>query len=240
MRFLNNAKINSNQLRECLHYLEESCQIAAFQAKEADSYNETLVKYGNSAPDDPTGTTEILKATNRLAQAAKETLERHEDIDQIPVSASSMHHAWWATFKSYSAWASAKNKAITAGEQGEGIETTSIEKLMKEYQRDWIKAEREEKRFLKHLKLNTDDVSRMFARAENAVSAEKWEPLSIPISSSPTETSLSFSEMDHVAIQTNNESSVFMPTKLTASVTKRFKTEDCPPSAKMGHFKGIS
>ena len=225
MRFLNSVKIDSNQLRECLHYLEESCQIAAFQAKEADSYNKTLVKYGNSAPDDPKGITETLKATNRLAQAAKEALERHEDIDQIPVPASSMHYAWWATYRAYSAWTSAKNKAITAGEYGIGIETASIEKLMREYQKAWIKVEKEEKRFLKHLKLNTDGVSKIIARAEDAVSAVKWEPVSIHIDS-PTEKPLSFSEMDHSAIQANNASSVFVPTELIASVEKRYKTED--------------
>ncbi|NQT74484.1 MAG: hypothetical protein HQ553_17230 [Chloroflexi bacterium] len=226
MRFLNNAKIDGNQLQECLDYLEKSCRIAAFQAKQAGSYNEALVKYGNSMLDDPKVTTELQKATNCLAQAAKEALERHEDIDQIPVPASSMHHAWWATYRAYSAWTSAKNKAITAGEYGKGTETASIENLMKEYQQVWIKAEKEEKRFLKHLRLNTDNVSRIIADAENAVSAEKWEPISKSLESLPDETSLSFSEMDHAAIQANNESSVFVSTELTASVKKRYKTED--------------
>ena len=63
MRFLNSAKIDSNQLRECLHYLEESCQVAAFQAKEADLYNEALVKYGNSVTDDSNATAETRKST---------------------------------------------------------------------------------------------------------------------------------------------------------------------------------
>jgi len=226
VRFLNNTKIDSAQLRECLHYLEKSCQIAAFQAKEADSYNVVLDKYGNSIPDDPKATTEILRATDRLAHAAKEALERHEDIDQIPIPASSMHYAWWATLRTYSAWTSVKNKAITAGKQGQGIETASIEKFMKEYHKAWIKAEKEEKRFLKHLKLNTDDVSRILSRAENAVSAEKWEPVSTPIGSLAAETSVPLSEMNHETIRTNHDLSMPVTTKMTASIKNRFRTED--------------
>ncbi|MFC2027288.1 hypothetical protein ACFLU3_01240 [Chloroflexota bacterium] len=226
MQFLHKAKIDGKQLRECLHYLEESCQIEAFQVKESNSYNQTVVRYGNSITDDPKATTEMLRATDRLAHAAKEALERHEDMDQIPMPASSMHYAWWATYRAYSAWASAQNKVITAGEHGKAIDIASIEELTKEYQKAWIKAEKEEKRFLKHLKLNNDDMSRTIARAENAVSAEKWEPVSIPIDLLPAETSLSFSEMDHEAVQADNESSIFVPTELTASVKKRCKTED--------------
>ena len=189
MRFLNSAKIDGNQLRECLDCLEKSCRIAAFQAKETDSYNDVLVKYSNSIPDDPRYIIEIKKATNRLAQAAKEALWRHDDIDQIPVPASSMHYAWWATLRAHSAWASAKNKAITAGEHGKGIETASIEKLMREYQKAWIKVEEEEKRFLKQLKLNTDGVSKIIASAEEAVAAEQWEPGSLH-RNSPTDNPL--------------------------------------------------
>jgi len=226
VRFLNNAKIDSNQLRECLHYLEESCQIAAFQAKEADLYNEALVKYDNSVTDDSNATAETRRATDRLAQAARKTLERHESIDHVPTPASSMHYAWWATLRSYSAWASAKNKAITADKHGIVIETASIEKLMKEYQKAWIKAEKEENRFCKHLKINTDDVSRIVTRAKNAVSTEKWEPASISIDSLPRETTLPLSETDHEGIQTNHELSMSMTTELTASVRKRYSIED--------------
>ncbi len=226
MRFLNSAKIDSTQLRECIHYLEKSCQIAVFQAKEADSYNVVLDKYGNSMPDGPQVTTEMLRATDRLAHAAKESLERHEDIDKIPIPASSMHYAWWATLRAYSAWTSAKNKAIIAGEQGQGIETASIEKLMKEYHKAWIKAEKEEKRFLKHLKLNTDDVSRILSCAENAVSEEKWEPVSTPISSLATETSVPLPEMDHETTRDNYDSSMPVTTNMTASIKNRFRTED--------------
>ena len=226
MQFLKNAKIDSTQLRECLHYLEKSYQIAAFQEREANFYNEALDKYGDSISDSPKAINETLRATDRLAHAAKEALERHEDIDQIPMPASSMHYAWWATLRAYSAWTSARNKAITAGEQDQGIETTSIEKLMKEYHKAWIKAEKEEKRFLKHLKLNTDDMSRILSRAENAVSAEKWEPVSTPIGSLAAETSVPLSEMDHETIRTNHDLSMPVTTKMTASIKNRYRTED--------------
>ena len=54
MSFFNSAKIDSNQLRVCLHYFEKACQIETFHAKEVDLYNEALVKYGNSVMDDST------------------------------------------------------------------------------------------------------------------------------------------------------------------------------------------
>jgi hypothetical protein len=153
-------------------------------------------------------------------------LERHEDIDHVPTPASSMHYAWWATLRSYSALASAKNKAITADKRGIVIETAYIEKLMKEYQKAWIKAEKEEKRFYKHLKINTDDVSRIVTRAKNAMSAEKWEPSSISVDSLPRETTLPLSGMGHEGIQANHEVSMSVTTELTASVKKRYSIED--------------
>ncbi len=228
MRFLNNAKIDSNQLRECLHYLEESCQIAAFQAKEADLYNEALVKYGNSVTDDSNATAEKRRATDRLAQATIKALERHEDIDHIPTPASSMHYAWWATLRSYSALASAKNKTITADKRGIVIETAYIEKLMKEYQKAWIKAEKEEKRFYKHLKINTNDVSRIITRAKNAMSVEKWEPASIFVDSLPAETTLPLSGMGHEGIQANHEVSMSVTTKVSIQVGPLLSIPYCP------------
>ncbi|MCP4610069.1 MAG: hypothetical protein GY845_15280 [Planctomycetes bacterium] len=225
MRFINSARIDSIQLRQCLHYLEESCQIAAFQANEVELYNEALRKYGNFAKDDSNAIAETGRATDRLAQAAKEALGRHEDIDHVPMPALSMHYAWWATLRAYSAWAS-DNKSITDGMRGIVTETAYTDKLMKEYQKAWIKAEKEEKRFIKHLKINTDDVSRIITLANNVTSAEKWEPASTSVNSLPTEMPLPLSETDHEGIQANHELSMSVTTELTASVKKRYKLED--------------
>ena len=226
MRFLHNAKIDSTQLRQCLHYLDEFCQVAAFQAKEADLYNEVLVKYGNSVTEDSNAAAETRRATDRLAQAARKALGRHEDIDNVPTPASSMHHAWWATLRAYLAWASDNNKSITDGRRGIVTETAYTDKLMKEYQKAWIKAEKEEKRFIKHLRINTDDVSIIITRAKNAVSAEKWEPASISVDPSPTETSLPLSGTGHEGIQASHELSMSVTTDLPASVKKRYNIED--------------
>ena len=226
MRFLNSSKIDSIQLRECLDYLEKSCQIAAFQAKESDSYKKVAIKHGNSMPEDLTATTEILRATDRLAKAAKETLGRHEDIDQIPMMASSMHYAWWATFRSYSAWASAKKRTITTGERDIVIETAHVEKLMKEYQKTWIKARNEETRFLKHLKLNNDDISKIVKLAENAVSAEKWLPVPIPKDSTPADTSSPLLETDYEEREVKYDAYRSETTELTPGIKKKYSIED--------------
>ncbi len=61
-------KIDGKELQECLAYFEVQTKVVTFQTKEADLYNNTLVKYGNSITENPLAASEACKTAKRLSQ----------------------------------------------------------------------------------------------------------------------------------------------------------------------------
>lgn len=226
LRFLNRDKIDSSLLRECSDYLSEACRITAFHSRETELYDRALFQYGKQVGNDPKAAMEIQKAMDRLSQAAREALRRHEEIDQIPILASPMHHAWWYMLRAFSTWTSTRNKAITAERNGVVVEQTSIEKLMNEYRKAWIKAENEEKRLFKYLKLSNGDITKIAQQAENAVSAENWNPVSrldYPIS---TDTSSPSIKTNYEETEIAPDLSVSAVAELTPGIRRKYGIDD--------------
>ena len=120
------AVIDSKELKECLVYFEAETKVIAFQSKEADLFNNAMVEYSNSIMENPLAAKKIKVSTNRLSQSATEVLRRHEEIKNIPFSASAMRSAWHVAFLVNTAWASAMVEAIESNilaflKQAEGM-----------------------------------------------------------------------------------------------------------------------
>ncbi len=168
---------DKNELQECLACFEAETKVIAFQTKEADLYNNAMVKYGNSIMENPLAAREACKAAKRLSQAATEVLRRHEQIRNVPVAASAMHHAWYVTFHANAAWASATAKAIEAMAEGMNPHTIYVQQLVEEYQKAQRRAEDEDKKFLKRLKVSAEDIAKIVARATTIdVADDDWQP----------------------------------------------------------------
>jgi hypothetical protein len=176
MGFFGSPKIDGKELQECLACFEAETKVIAFQTKEADLYNNALVKYGNSITVNPMAASEACKAAKRLSQAATEVLRRHEEIKNVPVAASPMHHAWYVTFYANAAWASATAKAIEAMAEGMNPHTIYIQQLVEQYQKAWRRAEDEDKKFLKQLKVGAEDIAKIVARATAIDATDDWGP----------------------------------------------------------------
>ncbi len=177
MGLFGSPKIDGKELQECLACFEAETKVIAFQTKEADLYNNALVKYGNSIMENPLAASEACKAAKRLSQAATEILRRHEEIKNVPVAASAMHHAWYVTFHANTAWASATAKAIEAMAESMNPHTMYIQQLVEEYQKAWRWAENEDKKFLKRLKVSAEDIAKIVARATTIDETDDdWEP----------------------------------------------------------------
>ena len=165
-------KIDGYELQQCLAYFEAQTKVIAFQTKEADIYNNAMVKYGNSIMGNPLAASEACKA-------ATEVLRRHEELKNVPTAASAMHHAWYVTLYATAAWASATAKAVEAMAEGMNPNTIYIQQLVKEYKKAWRRAEDEDKKFLKQLKVSAEDIAKIVARA-TAIDAtnDDWKPKS--------------------------------------------------------------
>jgi hypothetical protein len=177
MGLFGSPKIDGPELQECLTYFEAQTKVVTFQTKEADLYNNALVKYGNSITQNPSAASEACKAAKRLSQAATEILRRHEKIENIPAPASAMHHSWYTTFQANLAWASATHKAIEAMAEGMSPNTGHIQQLVEQYQKSWRKADEEDKKFVKRLNVGSDVLARIVARATSPeVANDDWRP----------------------------------------------------------------
>ncbi len=182
MGLFSSPKIDGEELRECLAYFEDETKVIAFQTKEADIFNNAMIKYGNSIMENPLAAKDMKQAAKRLSQAATEILKRHEKIKNVPVKASAMRSAWYDTFKANAAWASTMVNAIEsnmfaflAAAEGMNPEIKHAQQLALELQKAWRKADDEDKKFLKQLKVSSEDIAKIITRA-TTIDVDKWEP----------------------------------------------------------------
>ena len=136
--WFDSPKIDGNELQECLTYFEAETKILTFQTKEADLYNNVMVKYSNSITVNPLAAIEARKAAKRLSQAATEVLRRHEEIKNVTAAASTTHHAWYVAFYAYIAWAHASATAIEALVEGMNPDMMYIQQLVKEQKKPCV------------------------------------------------------------------------------------------------------
>ena len=163
-------KIDGKELQDCLAYFKAQTKVIAFQTKEADLYNNAMVKDSNYISEE-------RKAAKRLSQAAIEVIRRYEDIENIPSAASQMHYAWHATFLANEAWASAWAEALEAMANSMSADMVDVQQLEKEYQRAWNWADEEDKKFLKRLDMSSDEIAEIAARAATEMTdSDSWEP----------------------------------------------------------------
>jgi hypothetical protein len=177
------AVIDSKELEECLVYFEAETKVIAFQSKEADLFNSAMVEYGKSIMENTLAAKKMKISTNRLAQSATEILRRHEEIKNIPFSASAMRSAWHVAFLVNAAWASAMVEAIESNifaflKQAKNVnpEIGYAQQLALEFKKAWRKADEEDKKLLKKLKVSAEDIEKIMARATIAATSDTWGP----------------------------------------------------------------
>jgi tetratricopeptide (TPR) repeat protein len=181
------AKITGEELQQCLAYYEAENRILAFQTKEADLFNNTMVKYSESITKDADAAHEMCNASIRRVQSIYEVLRRHEEINPVPEAASSMHYAWYMTFLAVATWAEATSSATEAISNGMKPHLAYIQHLVDEYQTAWRKAQKEDRKFLRSLKITPDIIEKIIRRCSEAAKADCWQPKSVNFKSQSEE-----------------------------------------------------
>jgi septal ring factor EnvC (AmiA/AmiB activator) len=94
-----------------------------------------------------------------------------------------MHSAWNATFLANAAWASAMVTAIESNifallamAEGMNPQIKYAQQLAEELQKAWRRADDEDKKFLKQLKVSAEDIAKIVARAATIDATDDWEP----------------------------------------------------------------
>ena len=169
-------KIEGDELRKCLAYLEEEGNLVIFRGKEEDLYNNALVKYGKSVSKDSHAAKEMCRAADRLVQAASEIIKRRGEMTSIPDVASSMYFAWQKSYLAYLEHVKAESATWEAEVNGMKPGYEYLRKLFLQSEGLRRKALEEEKKLAKRLRLSGDGVRKMYNNALAAVETERWQP----------------------------------------------------------------
>lgn len=183
INLLRKARITGDELQQCLAYYEAEMRVLAFQTKEADLFNNTMVKYFGSITKDTVAAREMCDASNRRVQSIHEVLRRHEGINPVPEAACSMHYAWYTTFLAVATWAEATLSAMEAITNGMKPHHAYVQHLVVEYQTAWRKAQKEDKKFLRRLQVTPDIIEKIMRRCIEAAEADNWQPKLIHLKS---------------------------------------------------------
>jgi len=176
MGLFSTPRIEGGELQKCLRYYEASLAVTGFQSREADLFNNTLVKYLNSVAENPVAASEVCKAATRLAQASDEVIRRHDHISGAPDVALRMRCAWSLTFAALKTWAQGTLSAMEALANGMTPEYGHVQRLVGEYQSTWNKALQEERRFLERLKLDGETIERLASKCNETTEGDSWQP----------------------------------------------------------------
>ena len=160
--------------RQCLAYYQEELKFKVFQEKEADLYNQAEMEYGMSAETDSEVAKEMLPAARRQAESANEILRRRGKMASIPDTASAMYFAWQVAYSDYLSWATAQVAAVSAVANGMVSHAERVQRLLSRSEKSRRKAEAEEKKLLKRLKLTSNEARKMLIKASMAVGDKVW------------------------------------------------------------------
>ena len=125
-------KLSSEELSNCLAWLGQQYELTFLQDTEAELYNNALLKYGSNFPTDSIASIGLVRAAERLVQAATEIVSKIDSVMSILEAASAAHHAWRIWSSSYLAWAAAQRDVIEAIADGANPRVEYVAELLKQ------------------------------------------------------------------------------------------------------------
>lgn len=160
-----------------LRYYEGSLKVSAFHEKEADRYNEELIRFQDS-PEDAAGLAALIRAAERLIIACEEALRRHASLEsQVPSSATADFSSWHSVFEMAVGWSKANHEALrllSLGQDASSANAASYLNLVSEFQRI---AEGKSRDLLKRMQITEDDYARLLSDVRIALEQEDWSPV---------------------------------------------------------------
>ena len=174
-------KIQGEELRKCLDYLEEEFKTSAFHEKESKLFENVMLECSIKGMHGKELQQRISSASNRLAKAAEQIMKRREKLGNIPDAASATYFAWHRMYSAYSVYMTeesaqqAKHTKVSIPiPQKDEIER--ILKLTQEYVKYKAEAAKEHYKLLKRLKLSDEETQELLNNALIAILAENWQP----------------------------------------------------------------
>jgi hypothetical protein len=172
-------KLDSHGLQSCIEWLGKHYELTGFQDKEAELYNNALVKDGNSITTSPESAKRVMNAANRLVKAASELMLRHSSIGNIPEAATADHYAWGLVFQQWKTLSSAQLAALEATINSTGPHMGYVQQIAQEMSSLEAKAHKEEEKLLKRMNrsgFNLANTQQLVNKANQVLSQDNWQP----------------------------------------------------------------
>jgi hypothetical protein len=176
MGFWRSTGVAKDKQPEYLAYYGAEVEITAFQAKEADLFNEVLTEHGDAMKEDHAAASEVRAAAQRLVEAAKEIIRRRDEMQPVPVAAFALHWAWHITSLTYGVWTQSTLAAMEALAAGMAPHYKYVQHVAGEHKAAWLKAQREEKKFLRQLRTSKGEIKKIVDQSIEAAKTDSWQP----------------------------------------------------------------
>ena len=146
----------------CLEYYTNEVRIRVFQDREAERFNDALLKYEKSLTSHPGLSEGLASAGRRIRAAIRELWKRRaEHLTPVPEPALLLYLLWQESCEAFEAWTEAKLSAIEDVAAGGAPPSARLKMLLARSEKTRREAEREEKRFLTTWRLHRASVQKM-------------------------------------------------------------------------------
>ncbi|MBA7582159.1 hypothetical protein ES708_24079 [subsurface metagenome] len=179
--FSREPAIEGDERQECLAYYEEEKKLRLLYERVEQLFDKTVGKYENelfqarkAGRDFMSSLEKIGEVTEHISQAATEIVKRKKEMGVAPSAASAMASAWEAAYLDYEALRNPSN--IVAGSDIVKVEAKRerTKELFTKFAKSLRRAWKEEKEFLKRLKLSGDEGQSILNDASRATAADEW------------------------------------------------------------------
>ena len=146
----------------CLEYYTKEVRLRLFQEREAERFIESLDKYKSTIASHRVSQEQLTSAGARVRAATREVWRRRaEQLNRIPEQAIALHIRGQDAQEAFEAWSEAQVIAIEQMAAGGTPASAQLKMLQTKSQKARKEARREEKRFLRRVRLHPDAVQNM-------------------------------------------------------------------------------
>jgi len=167
--------IEGDERQECLNYYEEELKLGLLRMQVDELFGKGMMKYGQLALQNrEDGLEGMLKVNKHVSQIASDIVKRKKEMNTVPSVASVMSSAWEVVYSDYEALAEAQADATQADYDGVAADWKRLQELAAKAKKSLRKALKEENKFLKGLKLGSDETQRILDNASKDAELNKW------------------------------------------------------------------
>jgi len=179
--FSREPTIEGDERQECLAYYEEEKKLRLLYERVEQLFDKRVGKYENelfqarkAGMDFMSSLEKIGEVTEHISQAATEIVKRKKEMRPAPSAASAMASAWEAAYLDYEALRNPSNIVASSDIVKVEAKREGTKELFTKFDKSLRRAWKEEKEFLKRLKLTSDEGQRILDNASRATAADKW------------------------------------------------------------------